>query len=145
MHYLIYVSQANTPMGNAELEDILNVSRQNNERDGLTGLLIYRFSSDSGRGHFIQMLEGEREAVRATYGRIADDPRHHTKILLEEGEMNARHFPNWFMGFKNADASELAAVPGFAELGEETFQARVDAGDLAGALDLMRSFYETDD
>lgn len=145
MYHLIYVSQAKAPMASAALEDILKVSHRNNTRDGLTGMLIYRYAPDRKQGHFIQMLEGEQTAVEATYARIAADERHHTKIILDRGDTPKRYFPNWTMGFKNADASDLSAVTGFTYLGDETFQDRVDSGELAGALDLLRSFYSDDE
>lgn len=145
MYHLIYVSQAAAPMSSAELEEILRVSRNNNLRDGLSGVLIYRYARDRNQGHFIQMLEGEQSAVEATYARIVADSRHHTKIVLDRGQAAKRHFPSWTMGFKDADDLDLSAVPGFAHLGSDTFQARVDEGELAGALDLLRSFYTEDE
>lgn len=145
MYFLIYVSQSKDLMSPSALEDILTVSRTHNVANGLSGLLIYRLDAENGRGHFIQLLEGEKDAVRETYARIAKDPRHHTKIILEEGETPDRHFPTWSMGFKNADAADLAGVPGFADLGEATFEASVKEGKLDGALDLLKSFYDADD
>ena len=43
MYYMIYVSQAARPMTSSELTAILEKSRMHNERDGLSGLLIYKF------------------------------------------------------------------------------------------------------
>lgn len=142
MYHLIYVSQAAQPMREDELADILAHSRNYNSANDVTGLLIYRFAPDSGRGNFMQLLEGEREEVRNLFERICADPRHHTKILLEEGESGGRHFPDWSMGFRDVDTADLADHPGFADLGEETFRRRAAHGEIEGALDLMRSFYE---
>lgn len=145
MHYLIYVSQAEAPMPHRELAKILASSRAWNEAHGVTGLLIYKLSEDGRRGNFMQILEGEKVDVQAAFARITADPRHHTKIVLEEGEVAARAFPDWSMGFRNLEPGELAGHAQFRDLGEETFGARARAGTVTGALELMRSFYELAD
>ena len=145
MRYLIYVSQAKHPMSREELADILAGARRWNEAHGITGLLIYRHAPERNRGHFMQLIEGEAEALGATYERIVADPRHHTKIVLEEGDTGERAFPNWTMGFRDLDPGELADDPNFRDLGSETFEARARAGDIRGALSLMRSFYDAVD
>ena len=143
MHYLIYVSQAAQPMGESDLAGILGGSRDRNAREGITGLLIYRFSPAESRGSFMQLLEGDAQAVEAAYGRIAADRRHHTKIVLEEGETARRNFPDWSMGFHNVDAKDLAAFEGYSDLGAPEFWDKARLGALPGALDLMKSFYES--
>ena len=52
------------------LGDILAVSRANNVLLGITGFLIY---IDSG---FLQILEGDKRAVRELYMHICNDRRH---------------------------------------------------------------------
>ena len=143
MHYLIYVSQAVRPMNPDELSAILQASRARNTSASVTGLLIYRFSHDENRGNFLQLLEGDRAAVEATWRRIEADSRHHTKIVLEEGDTPDRSFPDWSMGFRNVDAPVLARFGGYADLGSEAFWTRARAGALPEALDLMTSFYES--
>lgn len=144
MHYLIYVSQAHHPMSKADLRNILEKSRAYNIEDNITGLLIYKYSAAADRGNFMQLLEGPRDRVEAAFERIVADSRHHTQIVLEEGEAKARSCPNWLMGFRNVDTDDLARVDGFADLGEESFSERALCGDVHGALELMQSFYEDD-
>jgi hypothetical protein len=141
MKYLIYVSQTAHPMSDAELAEILQYSRSRNTREGITGLLIYRYSPGENRGNFMQFLEGEAQAIDRAWQRIAADPRHHTKIVLEEGGAEARAFPDWSMGFRNIDDSALEGFEGYSDLGSEQFWDRARSGDLAGALEVMTSFY----
>jgi hypothetical protein len=87
---LIYVSR---PFGfdAAMLDDILLAARRNNGRDGLTGALICRHDI------FLQLLEGPRDRVTATFGRILRDDRHIEVALLWCGDAEARLFPDWTM------------------------------------------------
>jgi hypothetical protein len=144
MKYLIYVSQASHPMSSDELGEILKFSRERNDREGITGLLIYRFRSDDRRGNFMQLLEGDAEAVEAAWRRIAADRRHHTKIVLEEGSAVDRAFPDWSMGFRNVAEADLEGFEGYSDLGSPQFWNRAQAGALPSAFDIMASFYRGD-
>jgi len=66
---------------------------------------------------------------------------HHTKILLEQGEIKARHFPSWSMGFRNADTSDIAKFDGYSDLRSKVIWGRVKGGKLSDALEIMFSFY----
>ncbi len=142
MYYLIYASQAQKPMDKATLEAILEASRANNRQQDITGLLIYRYSPGTNSGHFIQMLEGEEQSVRALYERIGRDKRHHTKIVFDKGDIPARMFGEWAMGFKNIDSELLTELPGYARLGEESFDAKEFSHSNRRALDLLKFFHD---
>jgi hypothetical protein len=87
---LIYASR---PFGfeAGMLDDILLAARRRNARDGITGALVCR------RDLFLQMLEGPRERVTATFGRILRDDRHVEVALIWCGDAAARLFPDWSM------------------------------------------------
>lgn len=123
MHWVIYLSRAIEPMDAAALESLLTLSRESGTASGITGTLIYRYSPAGGSGHFIRMLEGDEAAVRALYEKIRRDRRHHTVLLLDEGEIQARMFSEWAMGFKNVDDTLFARLPGCASVGEASFDA----------------------
>lgn len=142
MHYIIYVSQAKRPMDAAELEELLSFSREWNTARGLTGMLIYRYSADSETGRFIQMLEGDKREVNALYDKIRKDKRHHTILTLGEGEIEARMFSEWAMGFKNVDDALLAGLPGHARLGEASFDPAAFQHSNVEALDLLKFFHD---
>ena len=142
MYYLVYVSQAHKPMDDAALEEILKVSRERNSGQGITGLLIYRYSPDTKSGHFIQMLEGEEQSLRTLYDKIVRDKRHHTKLILDEGETPSRMFGEWAMGFKNIDDKLLTQLPGYARVGEPSFDAKEFSNSNKRALDLLKFFHD---
>ena len=87
---LIYTSR---PFGfNGDmLDDILMTARRRNRADGITGALICRADL------FMQMLEGPRAKVTATFGRILRDDRHIEVTLLWCGDAPFRNFSNWDM------------------------------------------------
>ena len=87
------------------LNSILGASDRNNQRAGLTGALIF------DEQWFLQVLEGEREAVWRTFERISNDERHDNAIVAEVIEADARIFGNWWMGLatRNAKTEHLFA------------------------------------
>jgi Sensors of blue-light using FAD len=108
MHKLIYASQTAHSFTDAELATILTSSRNNNTKAGLTGLLMYFAES------FLQMIEGDRDSLTATYQRIEGDVRHRNLRLLAFAPANARRFSAWTMGFAHLDEVRLASeLPGF--------------------------------
>lgn len=90
-------------MPEPELERILSSARRKNASLGVTGVLLYR------KGEFVQLLEGEREAVEHVYyERIARDPRHVALSLNWEQTIPQRSFADWSMGFPRT--ADLAAM-----------------------------------
>lgn len=140
MKYIVYVSKAKTPQKPDQLAELLNKSRANNTAAGITGLLLYRYSEDTQGGYFIQAIEGPEDALQALWGKISQDKRHHTIVSLDEGEEEARMFPDWSMGFKNVDAGDLAKFPGFANIDDDRFWQGLQANAMPEALDLLRGF-----
>jgi hypothetical protein len=114
MYSVVYVSSATSAFSSNELVELLGVCRRNNEAMQITGMLLHR------GGNFIQVLEGEREAVRSVYLRINADPRHRGVLCLLEQTIEARLFANWSMGF-----APLAELP--AEL-QENFTTLLQQG-----------------
>lgn len=142
MHYMIYVSSATKPMNTPALESLLSWSREKNTEKGLTGMLIYRYSTDANKGYFIQMLEGEEHEVRALYDKIKRDKRHHTVLPLGEGKIEERMFSEWAMGFKNVDDALFAGLPGHSRIGESTFDPATFQNSNTEALKLLKFFHD---
>ncbi len=142
MYYMIYVSQAKKPMNAAELELLLSHSRKWNTTKGLTGLLLYRYSEESESGHFIQMLEGEEREVRTLFDTIKRDKRHHTVLTFGSGNMETRMFSDWAMGFKNMDDALFSGLPGYARIGEKSFDPAAFQQSNTAALDLLKFFHD---
>lgn len=142
MNYIVYVSKAKAPQNREQLAELLEASRRRNTADGVTGLLLYRYSDEYQAGYFIQAIEGPEDALSDLWRRISADRRHHTIVTLSSGIETERMFPEWSMGFKNVDAQDLASVPGFADIESEAFWRNVKANAMPEALDLLRGFYD---
>jgi hypothetical protein len=142
MRYIVYVSQAAKAFSTENLAALLEHSRDWNSADDITGLLIYRYNDDFRRGNFLQVLEGPEDAVADVWSRISSDPRHHTIIVLEEGESDARAFGDWSMGFRNVDEQDFAGFVGFSELGSDQFWQDAKKQALPDAMAALRSFYD---
>ncbi len=70
-----------------QIEQILLVSRRNNEAAEITGALLF---SDT-------MLEGLRAEVERLYQTLNHDPRHKDLLLLLSESLAARQFSDWSM------------------------------------------------
>lgn len=142
MKYIVYVSQAVKPFKSKDLGALLTHSRKRNTADGITGLLVYRYNADYGRGNFLQVLEGPEAELDDVWNRISSDSRHHTIVAIEEGSIESRMFGEWSMGFKNIEAGDLADIDGFADMGSDAFWENAENNTLTEALDLLKGFYE---
>ena len=87
---LIYTSEMT---GSMDFMDILEVSRARNEREGITGVLLFC------NNNVVQCLEGSREAVNKTYARIVQDKRHQNPLLVDYRILSTRLFSEWSMGY----------------------------------------------
>ena len=104
----------------AEIGKILEVSRANNARDGLSGGLL--FSDDC----FVQVLEGPLAALQNAFERIQCDARHGEVTVIQTGPIASRDFPEWSMAFTGTiDASRAI---GFEP--EHAFHGRSADGDV---------------
>lgn len=90
---LLYSSQARLNLTEAEIIDILRVSRENNEKKRVTGILCY------SKKDFIQILEGPEKNVLNLYTKIIEDPRHQQCRLLSIDLSDKRIFESWLMGY----------------------------------------------
>ena len=110
MFYLIYISTAIEGLSEQDIENILERSRDLNEKNDITGILIYHENS------FIQMLEGEEEAVIETYGRIVEDERHFRVTKMFSGPSDKRYFPDWKMAYESVDESLAEKIKAYEPL-----------------------------
>lgn len=90
---LVGITYCSRPIGFSfdQVDEILRVSRRNNERDALTGALIYDNNT------FLQWLEGGEEEIRQVFSRISHDTRHTGIKLLTVRRLDDRWFPKWSM------------------------------------------------
>jgi len=91
LNSLVYKSRCKG-MANWDLvNSILASSTQNNPANGITGVLV------ASETHFLQVLEGEFEALNATFERISHDSRHDKVQLISFTEIQERKFGDWAM------------------------------------------------
>ncbi len=109
MFFTIYASSATTPFSHSDLLNLLAKSRENNEKLGITGMLLYK------EGNFMQVLEGEEAVVRSLHAKIERDPRHKGMSTLLWGTQEKRQFPDWSMGFRDLNRIDVQSVPGYSK------------------------------
>lgn len=101
MLQITYISTATGPVDTAA---ILAVSRRNNARDRVTGLLY------ANGKRFLQVLEGEAVDVERTLARITADPRHRAIVVLSCRDVSVREFGDWAMAERVAGEAGDAFV-----------------------------------
>jgi hypothetical protein len=100
-YQIIYSSQATNPMSTNSLEEILTDARVGNKKHNITGVLVY-FD-----GVFVQILEGDKDAVCKLMVSIARDSRHHSVKIFYEAEVEKRAFESWNMAYLSPTAEEI--------------------------------------
>ncbi len=114
--HLVYVSTATHPMGDQDLADLLAQSRERNERNDVTGMLLYKDR------RFIQLLEGHEENVQKIFDSIRKDERHTDVELLWLRYVQYRDFPDWTMGFRNVDKLDPETLRGYSPFLDRDFR-----------------------
>lgn len=89
---LIYTSRAAPNLGDDDLSAILSTSRQWNSEHDITGVLVLV------NGYFVQILEGESEAVYALVDKIRRDLRNSDLEVINVRNVAERAFGDWAMG-----------------------------------------------
>jgi len=99
---LIYTCALIENVSSKQLEKIARESRVRNQKLGLTGILL------CNDGSVLQVLEGDREIVTDLYNRITEDPRVKNPLILIQRTALNREFPNWSMGFRQSNRTDIA-------------------------------------
>ncbi|GAA4642228.1 hypothetical protein GCM10023115_04510 [Pontixanthobacter gangjinensis] len=110
MRQYVYISTATDNLRNEDVSDILAAALRNNVGSGITGLLIF-----NGR-NFLQLVEGEQEALTKLMEKLALDKRHNGIVRLVDIAIDKRDCAEWTMrqirlsDSVNARREELDAV-----------------------------------
>nr|WP_315251554.1 EAL domain-containing protein [uncultured Duganella sp.] len=91
LYFLLYVSEAVSPLTRPQLDQLLNRTRSNNGAAGITGCLLYEDE------RFMQILEGERSQVLETFERIRASQLHTGVRVVIQGPARRRVFTHWSM------------------------------------------------
>ena len=103
LHEIVYVSLASEEMTMQQLDALLAQSRLKNEKSQVTGVLVYH------QREFLQLLEGEADAVNALFEQIEVDQRHQQVCKLWDGPISERSYTRWSMAF--VDQSLIESMP----------------------------------
>jgi len=122
LHRLVYTSTSKKLLDDRELQKILRSARNHNLVSEITGLLIYH------DGCFLQVLEGEEEAVKACFKRINKDPRHQDCIVLANEPAVSRMFSQWWMSYRAYD--DLSGQQRKQFIGLQSFATHARKADL---------------
>ena len=109
MFHVVYVSSSTQTFTQSDLQMLLQKARDKNTQLDLTGMLLYK------DGNFMQVLEGEPDAVRKLMETIEGDPRHRGYLALLQGTSEQRLFPDWSMGFHDLAEQSAQKTPGYSE------------------------------
>lgn len=131
---LVYVSSARRLLEDAELEAILLVSRRNNLRDEITGMLLYK------GGNIMQVLEGPEDKVLALVEKLRQDPRHHGLLILLRSHIAERQFDQWAMAFHKAESPAKEDLEGISDFLDNEIAAQAFRSNPASAYRLLLSF-----
>ncbi|AZN36438.1 BLUF domain-containing protein [Iodobacter ciconiae] len=104
LHTLVYVSTATRLMTEAELEVLLLGAVEQNNKNNVTGVLLYN------NGDFMQCLEGPEPILRETFRRITDSRQHSGIICLFDEKISKRSFSDWHMGYAQPTKSQMLAL-----------------------------------
>lgn len=115
-----------------ELGTLFSAARSNNKRQNISGALLM---SDEC---FVQVLEGDENAVRALFAHIEKDPRHDSVAVIEADQVDGRVFSRWAMA-KVAEDGE-PDIPLIAHQdGISPASSRGTTPDQESLLDVMRA------
>ncbi len=129
----LYASRARKPVSGSLFEEILEKSRHNNPKKGITGLLCFT------RDVFVQVLEGGRDEVCELFNAIVRDERHQDVRLLVYEEIAERHFAGWTMGQVNVEAVNPATLLRYSERAELNPFAAPGQATMALLMELAKS------
>ena len=87
MFHLVCASTASHLLTKAELQAMLEETRETNAKVGITGILLYK------DGTFLQVLEGDQEAVMKLASRIKEHHRHKDFQMLLRGTWSIASLP----------------------------------------------------
>ena len=117
--------------------EILTESRRNNERSGVSGMLLYR------EGNFLQVLEGPASSVETTLARISNDTRHRGIIVIRKTCTTRRLFSEWSMAFRKLESDDARTLEGYNPFMEVSFDSEAFRAHPEFAYRMLLRFKET--
>jgi hypothetical protein len=133
LYELLYTSEAVNDFNQQQMLELLNQARTNNQRRGVTGLLIYH------KKEFMQLIEGEKEEILELWRTIKVDKRHYASKAIYHGAINERGFSDWSIAFQNIDKLDISKLIGFSDILTKGFKNDLVAVNPSTTRNLMLS------
>ena len=110
---VVYSSKETRPMAKEDLSNIITTATKNNQRDDITGCLLYQ------KPYFAQVLEGNSDQLTKLLNRLKCDTRHKNLQISSLISIKNRTFGDWYMTLASKDplSTEFLRI----NLGLETF------------------------
>ncbi|WP_201617808.1 BLUF domain-containing protein [Psychrobacter urativorans] len=105
---LTYISRYNTSNANIEVARILEQAQRNNERKGITGVLVIN------ENYFLQSIEGARPIINELLRELVKDDRHFSLQVIECREVEQRRWNKWSMKYLTLGDQDIEYVLKFS-------------------------------
>jgi hypothetical protein len=89
LYTICYISRASDSLTDADIDELLKYSSRYNNQEKINGILIYNDRN------FLQVLEGNENAIKVLYHKIAADDRHDTILEIFNGQVDYPIFLNY--------------------------------------------------
>jgi hypothetical protein len=89
----------------ARLNEIISPSRRNNERNHISGMLMFTGTQ------FLGVLEGDDRDLSKLWLRLELDPRHAELVRIGDERCGERWFPEWRAYLDHADIDTQIDIP----------------------------------
>ena len=134
---LIYVSDRKETCTDQNVGKILVACKKNNPALGITGVLLYSETK------FIQMIEGESDAVMGLYAKIKKDSRHQNAMMIAYGLIQERSFPSFHMGLRKIQGSKVDFKTEISAEEEKIFNGILNGQEENGmkVVELLKRFF----
>jgi Sensors of blue-light using FAD len=134
MFHVVCASTTSHLPTKAELHAMLEETREINAQASVTGILLYK------DGNFLQVLEGDQEAVMRLVSKIKEQQRHKDCQILLRGTSDHRLFPDWSMAFRDLMDNSPKCLPGFSNFLNTPFTGVEFSASPADCMKLLLSF-----
>jgi hypothetical protein len=137
---VVYISQATGTFTESELNELVEVSRRNNKKYGITGAMLCLENA------FIQVIEGEDAAISRLLDKLHTDTRHQNIRILSDKLAQVRNFQNWSMGIVKAaevDRPQVLEELRLASTAKNGLEDRSNIMPVSQTFMMMRRLYDT--
>jgi hypothetical protein len=97
MFSILYSSDAAYPLGEVEINHILDKARARNIEAGVTGILLHK------NGHFLQYIEGAELELARIFQIIQENKQHNNLKVIFYRPVSQRLFPEWSMAYQSKE------------------------------------------